>query len=31
TCGFESYSQFILAFRKIFGQSPNEYRRTRGI
>lgn len=29
-CGFESYSQFIAAFRKVFGQLPNEYRRTRG-
>ncbi len=30
-CGFESYSQFIAAFRKVFGQLPSEYRRTRGI
>jgi AraC-like DNA-binding protein len=30
-CGFESYSQFIAAFRKIFGQLPSEYRRTRGM
>jgi len=28
-CGFESYSQFIAAFRKIFGQLPSEYRRSR--
>lgn len=26
--GFESYSQFIAAFRKVFGQLPSEYRRT---
>jgi len=26
--GFESYSQFIAAFRKFFGQLPSEYRRT---
>ena len=26
--GFETYSQFIAAFRKIFGQLPSEYRRT---
>ena len=30
-CGFESYSQFIAAFRKVFGQLPSEYRRTRGL
>lgn len=30
-CGFESYSQFIAAFRKVFGQLPSEYRRTRGM
>lgn len=30
-CGFESYSQFIAAFRKIFGQLPSEFRRTRGV
>lgn len=29
-CGFESYSQFVAAFRKIFGQLPSEYRRARG-
>lgn len=29
-CGFETYSQFIAAFRKIFGQLPSEYRRSRG-
>lgn len=29
-CGFESYSQFIAAFRKVFGQLPSEYRRSRG-
>lgn len=29
-CGFESYSQFVAAFRKVFGQLPSEYRRTRG-
>lgn len=28
-CGFESYSQFTAAFRKVFGQLPSEYRRTR--
>lgn len=28
-CGFESYSQFIAAFRRVFGQLPSEYRRTR--
>lgn len=28
-CGFESYSQFIAAFRKVFGQLPSEYRRSR--
>jgi AraC family transcriptional regulator len=27
-CGFESYSQFIAAFRKFFGQLPSQYRRT---
>ena len=27
-CGFESYSQFIAAFRKVIGQLPSEYRRT---
>ncbi len=27
-CGFESYSQFVAAFRKYFGQLPSEYRRT---
>jgi AraC family transcriptional regulator len=26
--GFETYSQFIAAFRKVFGQLPSEYRRT---
>lgn len=26
--GFESYSQFIAAFRKFFGQLPSEYRRS---
>lgn len=26
-CGFESYSQFIAAFRKIFGQLPSKVRR----
>lgn len=30
-CGFESYSQFIAAFRKLFGQLPSEYRRSRYI
>lgn len=29
-CGFESYAQFIAAFRKVFGQLPSEYRRSRG-
>ena len=29
-CGFESYSQFIAAFRKVFGQLPSEFRRSRG-
>lgn len=29
-CGFESYSQFIAAFRKLYGQLPSEYRRSRG-
>ncbi|HEX4300008.1 MAG TPA: AraC family transcriptional regulator [Gammaproteobacteria bacterium] len=28
--GFETYSQFIAAFRKVFGQLPSEYRRTHG-
>jgi AraC-like DNA-binding protein len=28
--GFETYSQFIAAFRKVFGQLPGEYRRTYG-
>lgn len=27
-CGFESYSQFIAAFRKFLGQLPSEYRTT---
>jgi AraC family transcriptional regulator len=27
--GFETYSQFIAAFRKLYGQLPSEYRRTR--
>lgn len=26
--GFETYSQFIAAFRKVFGQLPSEYRRS---
>jgi AraC family transcriptional regulator len=26
--GFETYSQFIAAFRKVFGRLPSEYRRT---
>jgi AraC-like DNA-binding protein len=26
--GFQTYSQFIAAFRKVFGQLPSEYRRT---
>ncbi len=30
SCGFESYSQFIAAFRKLYGQLPSQYRRTRG-
>lgn len=30
-CGFESYSQFITAFRRVFGQLPSEYRRTHGM
>ncbi|MGH8820343.1 MAG: helix-turn-helix domain-containing protein, partial [Rhodoferax sp.] len=29
TCGFESYPQFIVAFRKFFGQLPSEYRHAR--
>ncbi|MDE2236237.1 MAG: helix-turn-helix transcriptional regulator [Gammaproteobacteria bacterium] len=29
-CGFESYSQFIAAFRRIAGCLPGEYRRTLG-
>lgn len=29
-CGFESYSQFIAAFRKFGGCLPSEYRRTIG-
>lgn len=29
-CGFESYSQFIAAFRKFIGCLPSEYRRTIG-
>ena len=29
--GFESYSQFITAFRRVFGQLPSEYRRTHGL
>jgi len=29
-CGFESYPQFIAAFRKLAGQLPSEYRRIRG-
>jgi len=29
-CGFESYPQFIAAFRKLTGQLPSEYRRIRG-
>ena len=28
-CGFESYSQFIAAFRKFYGQRPSEFRRSR--
>ncbi len=28
-CGFESYSQFVAAFRKFFGQLPSEHRRSR--
>ncbi|HEY4126581.1 MAG TPA: AraC family transcriptional regulator [Gammaproteobacteria bacterium] len=28
-CGFESYSQFVAAFRKFLGQLPSEYRRSR--
>jgi AraC family transcriptional regulator len=28
-CGFVSYSQFIAAFRKVYGQLPSEYRRGR--
>ena len=27
-CGFESYSQFIAAFRKFYGQLPSEFRRS---
>lgn len=29
-CGFESYSQFIAAFRKLYGQLPSQHRRCRG-
>lgn len=29
-CGFESYSQFIAAFRKTHGVTPGSYRRERG-
>ena len=28
-CGFESYPQFIAAFRKLSGQLPSAYRRIR--
>lgn len=29
-CGFESYSQFIVAFRRFLGQLPSEYRAAHG-
>lgn len=29
-CGFESYSQFIAAFRRFLGQLPSEYRAMQG-
>ncbi len=30
SCGFESYSQFIAAFRKVHAQLPSEFRRSLG-
>ncbi|MDE2091984.1 MAG: helix-turn-helix transcriptional regulator [Gammaproteobacteria bacterium] len=30
-CGFESYSQFVAAFRKFHGQLPSEFRKRQGI
>jgi len=27
-CGFESYSQFIAVFRKFFGETPSQFRRS---